>query len=488
MKTVSGARFVPLLLAVALVLVVVAPAMGVTLAQPTVPLGTTSTFAILAGTTITNTGSTIINGSAGGNIGVSTGSSITGFPPGTFSGTQHSNDAVAIQAQTDLVTAYNDAAGRTPVTRIATELGGTTLVPGVYDSASGTFQITGELILDGQDQADPVFVFLTDSTLITASDSNIRLINGARYCRTFWKVGSSATLGTTSHFVGHIFALTSITVNTGATVQGQLLARNGAVTLDANTITNGICAVTPAPATLHVIKLVINDDGRTSVAADFTVHVKASSIDVAGSPAAGAGSPGTAYTLDAGTYAVSEDASATYAVSYSGDGDSSGNITLAPGDNKTVTITNNDTAPAAAPATLHVIKLVINDDGRTSVAADFTVHVKVFGTDVAGSPASGAGSPGTAYTLAAGSYVVSEDSHSGYTVSYSGGGVDPSGGITLAAGADVTVTITNNDTRTTVPGVLPNTATPWYNLLLVGAILVLVGAVGYWSATRKTHA
>ncbi|MHB8128984.1 MAG: ice-binding family protein [Mobilitalea sp.] len=121
--------------------------------------------------------------------------------------------------------------------------GGTTLTPGVYDSSDGTFQITGTLTLDAQGDPEGVFIFKTASTLITASDSNINLTNSARFCRTFWKVGSSATLGTNSRFVGHIFAMESITANNGATIQGQLLARTGAVTLDNNIITNGICEV-----------------------------------------------------------------------------------------------------------------------------------------------------------------------------------------------------------------------------------------------------
>jgi len=212
-------------------------------AQLPVDLGTTSSFAVLAGETITNTGPTTING----DVGLHPGTAFTGQASVTLNGALHLTDAVALQAKNDLVTAYNDAAGRTPVTQIATELGGTTLTPGVYNSASGTFEITGTLTLDAQGDPDGVFVFQTASTLITASGSNVSLINGARFCRIFWKVGISATLGTNSHFVGHIFALTSITAATGATVQGQLLARNGAVTLDTNTITNGFCADTPAP-------------------------------------------------------------------------------------------------------------------------------------------------------------------------------------------------------------------------------------------------
>jgi len=344
MKKLNKMKFIPLLLTLLLVIMMAVSAMSMA-AQTSVDLATTSSFAVLAGSTITNTGTTTINGDAGGDVGLSPGTEFTGQASVSVSGTVYLADAVAIAAKNDLVTAYDNAAGRTPVTRIPTELGGTTLTPGVYDSADGTFHIAGTLTLDAQGDPDGVFVFKTASTLITASDSSVNLVNDARFCRIFWQVGSSATLGMNSHFVGHIFALTSITANSGATVQGQLLARNGAVTLDTNTITNGICATPPAPpapATLHVIKQVINDDGRTAVAANFNLHVKTSGSDVAASPAPGVESPGTTYTLAAGTYVVSEDAFAGYTVSYSGDSDFSGNITLASGDNKTVTITNDD--------------------------------------------------------------------------------------------------------------------------------------------------
>src|SRR5665811_417015 len=240
MRTLRKMRPVPLLLPLLLTIMLVVPAAAMA-AQPPVELGTTSSFAVLAGSTITNTGPTTINGDAGGDVGLYPGTSFTEPSSVTLTGTVHLADDVARVAKDDLVAAYNDAAGRTPVSRIPTELGGSTLLPGVYDSASGTFQITGTRTLDAQGDPDAVVVFKTASTLITASDSNVSLLNGARFCRVFWQVGSSATLGVNSHFVGHIFALTSITANTGATVQGQLLARNGAVTLDTNTITNGPC-------------------------------------------------------------------------------------------------------------------------------------------------------------------------------------------------------------------------------------------------------
>jgi len=212
--------------------------------QAPIGLGTADSFAVLAGTTITNTGPTTITG----DVGLHPGNSVTGFDDVTLSGELHLADADAEQAKVDLVTTYNDAAGRGPVTTVATELGGQTLTGGVYDSASGTFGITGALTLDAEDDPDRVWVFQAASTLITASNSSVNLVNGADACNVYWQVGSSATLGTGSEFIGSILALESISLTTEATVEGRVLARNGAVTLDTNTITNGGCATaTPTP-------------------------------------------------------------------------------------------------------------------------------------------------------------------------------------------------------------------------------------------------
>lgn len=214
-------------------------------AAPTVGLGSATSFAVLAGSGITNTGPSVING----NIGSYPTTSITGFPPGLVNGTDHAGDAVTQGAKTDLTTAYNDAAGRTPVTTVPTELGGTTLVPGVYRSAAGTFGITGTVTLNGQGDPNAVFVFQTGSTLITATGSSVSLIGSAQSCNVFWQVGSSATLGGSTSFKGTILALTSITLVTGATIDGRALARNGAVTLDTNTITASTCAAAAPAAT-----------------------------------------------------------------------------------------------------------------------------------------------------------------------------------------------------------------------------------------------
>lgn len=162
---------------------------------------------------------------------------------------------------------------------------------------------------------------------------------------------------------------------------------------------------------------------------------------------AGAAHPGTVYYLAPGSYVVSEDVAFGYlAASFSGDSDASGNVTIAGGDVKVVTIINNDFGAATGSATLTVIKHVINDDGRKSVASDFTVHVKFDGLDLTGSPAAGAESPGNTYTVPPGNYVVSEDAYAHYTVSYSGDS-NSSGSVTLVDGDNKTVTITNNDIR-----------------------------------------
>jgi hypothetical protein len=217
-------------------------------AQPPVGLGTDVPFAVLAGSTVTNTGSSTI----AGDVGVSPGSAIVGFPPGLVTaGTQHAADAVALQAQTDLTTAYNDAAGRTPFSVVSSDLGGQILDAGVYQASSADpgLGLTGTVTLDGQNNPDAVFVLQARSTLITASNSTVALIDGAQSCNVFWQVGSSATLGTDSTFVGTIMALTSATLDTGASVEGRVLARNGAVTLDDNVITESGCAATIATTT-----------------------------------------------------------------------------------------------------------------------------------------------------------------------------------------------------------------------------------------------
>jgi hypothetical protein len=229
-----------------LVTVVVLPGSSADAAGPApVGLGTAADFAVLAGSAVTNTGPTTVNG----NLGVSPEEAVTGFPPGIVSnGTIHAADAVAAQAQNDLTTAYNDAAGRTGAATVAGDLGGQTLTAGVYNSAS-SLGLTGTLTLDGQGDENAVFIFQAGSTLTTASASHVSLIGGAVPCNVFWQVGSSATLGTDSVFTGNLLALTSITMTTGATIDGRMLARNGAATMDTNTITRALCPAAESTTT-----------------------------------------------------------------------------------------------------------------------------------------------------------------------------------------------------------------------------------------------
>ena len=248
-----------------------------------VELGTAESFAVLAGQGITNTGPTTVDGDVGSspNPSISAGLNVNGAI--------HPADEVAAQAQADTTTAYVDAAGRTPVRTLATELGGQLLTPGVYDSSSGTFEITGTLTLDAEGDPDAVFIFQAASTLITASGSNVNLINGATACNVFWQVGSSATLGTSSTFRGTILALTDITVTTGVTVEGRLLARNGAVTLDSDTISRPACDPPETTGTTVTSSVNPSDVGQPVT---FTAIVTAS----------GGGTPtGTVTFLDNGT-------------------------------------------------------------------------------------------------------------------------------------------------------------------------------------------
>jgi len=241
-------------------------------AQSAPSLGAAQSFAVLGGSTVTNTGSSTING----DLGVSPGTAVTGFPPGlVVGGTIHAADATALAAQNAVTTAYNNLASQACTQDLTgQDLGGKTLTAGVYCFATSA-QLTGTLTLDAQGNGSAVFIFKVGSTLTTASGSSVVMINSGSVCNVFWQVGSSATLGTATAFAGNILALTSITETTGASLTGRALARNGAVTLDTNTIT-ATCTIFVPPPVCPTISLQPPTLLKGRVGVDYTQTISAS--------------------------------------------------------------------------------------------------------------------------------------------------------------------------------------------------------------------
>jgi hypothetical protein len=203
---------------------------------PLVPLVSAANFVVLAGSTVTNTGPTVITGA---DLALSPGSAVTGFPPGTLvaPAVMHVTDPTAAQAQLDLTTAYLYTAGLPGGAVLPGDMGGLTFTPGLYKTSSTVMLSAGNVTLDALGDVNAVFIFQVASTLTTIGSTQVVLAGGAQAKNVYWQTGSSATLGTNSIFRGTIMALQSITLQTGATLQGRALARNGAVTLDSNPVT-----------------------------------------------------------------------------------------------------------------------------------------------------------------------------------------------------------------------------------------------------------
>jgi len=324
-------------------------------------------FVILGKTAVTTTGVTVITGDIG--ISPAAATFITGFGltmdiSNTFStsalvtGKIYAANYTAptpsymTTAISNMEAAYTDAAGR--ALPDGTELyggllGGQTFTPGLYKwgtdvSIPASASTSTDVTLSGG--ADDVWIFQIAGNLNVASGGSIPagakvvLTGGAQVKNIFWQVGgvTGATLGTYSTFNGNILSAKQVIFETGAVLNGRALAQTQ-VTLDANTVS---IPAGSTPATLNVVKLVVNAS-HTLVPSDFLVHVKSGGVDVSGSPTVGTSAPGTPYTLTAGNYVVSEDVNALYTQSFSGTGcDSSGNVTLLAGDNKTCTIVNTD--------------------------------------------------------------------------------------------------------------------------------------------------
>ena len=466
-----------------------------------VDLATASSFGVLGASTVTNTGTTVISGSAGSLVGVAAGSAITGFPPGV-AGALHSNDALAISAQSSAATAYSAATSQ-PSSSYPLAAG--TLTPGVY--AIGTAaSLTGTLTLNGNGDANSVFVFTAPDTLTTASSSVIQLTNGAQACNVFWQVTSSATLGTNSTFVGHIDALVSITATTGATIYGSLLARTGAVTLDTNRVINDGCAAVDVPTgtplqASHIASVVSAPcviGGATVVSISGLFPEAISGITMNGTSI-----PATSWVQSATQVVISSATASTGTVTiqiYNG----STPLLSAQSFTCTVTVTPvvvpvvvTTTPPVATvpTGTIHVVKIVNNLYGGTAVPGDFTLWLRHHSTDVLGSPAVGVGGEGRTYVLAPGTYVVGEVESAAFPNYISSFKIlgESTTAIVLHSGEVLTVVQTNTElpplvspeTTVTPPatvptetgGLLPKTSTPWYGLLFVGVGIMVVSGV-----------
>jgi hypothetical protein len=327
-----------------------------TFAATTPSLGYAATYGILASTFTDDTPSaSTINGDIGFTTGSGATSSFLGAqinfgsnPPYSAAGSDEGVAVPALAAEPCTFTFAGAVDLATDITHASTT---GTYAPGVYCS-TGAMDVGGAITLSGSG----TYIFRPEGSSALNSDSNasVSLTNGASACDVFWTPGAATTLGANTTFMGTDIDASGITVGAATTWSGRALAFGGTVTIDADTITVPSCA---APATLHVIKLIVLNNGGTVAPSAFTIHVEdASGTDVFGSPAPGAAAPGTLYSLTAGTYSISENTAAGYTQSFSGDCDANGNVPLSAGDNKICTIINTNIPPPA----------VVNNSGGSS--------------------------------------------------------------------------------------------------------------------------
>lgn len=342
-----------------------APAIALAATAPT--LGDAASFAVLGATTVTNTGSSVLNG----DLGLYSGSSITGFfgttaneGPGVVSAGHavHQTDTLAQTAQTAATAAYSTMAGQSGgCTDLSGQnLGGMTLTPGVYCFSSAA-QLTGTLTLNAQNNPNAVWIFQVGTALTISNSASVVFSNGGTGtpgCNVYWQVGTFATIGTSATMVGTIIANTeAVTLNTSATLYGRAISRIAAVTLDTNTITVPTCAtvaaaavgVSPTQGTINVVKTVINDNGRTKTVADFPLFINGASV-ISGVT--------NSYTAPAAAFTVTETSDPNYTRTFSGDCDANGQFNLNGGDNKFCIVTNNDIGAPAVPVIPPLIDVV----------------------------------------------------------------------------------------------------------------------------------
>ena len=476
---------------------------SVSMAATRVDLGAASTFGVVA-QTITNTGSSVLSGTAGNFYGGNAGPAPTGFPP-AIAGALHNSDALGLNAMNAGAAAYTAATTGQSPSAIGTPLDALVLTSGAYSLGAGALN-GGTLTLNGGGNPNSVFIFTTSSTLNIANSSTITLTGGAQACNVFWAVQSSATLGTAATFVGHIYAQASITVGTGTSVAGSLMAAL-AVTLNDNAITNDNCAavVVPPPPPVQtgtissVTPATCVTSGPTTVVLNGSFPTVISNITVNGAIISSSNWVQTPKTISVTTSAPSS--GPVVIQLYNGAVPLLAVQTFICTTAAVVPIVPVviPTVPTVTTATIHVIKVVVNAYGGTATPSDFQISLRHWGIDVVGSPDAGMAAPGRAYIVAPGTYVVGEVDgplFSQYINHFDIAG-QTSNNINVKAGDDITVIQTNTQLPplvapvipgtpaptpppTETGGTLPKTGSPWYNLLAlgVGAMIVSSFAMG----------
>lgn len=323
-------------------------------AASTPSLGAAATYGILATTYTNSAAGTTVNGDVGFTVAPTVEPDPVGghtnYGSGGSYATAGANQATALTALNNEGCTFSWIGAVDLFLDTAHGTAGT-YTPGVYCSP-GAFTQTGTITLNGAG----TYIFRSAGAYTTTAGVSVLLAGDASACDVFW-TPHATTFGAGTNFVGTLIDNDAVTAGAGINILGRILAFNGPVTTATTTINLPTC--TPPPATLRVVKQVVNDSGGSATAADFNLHVKSSGADVAGSPAAGVAAPGTPYSLSAGTYNVSEDAFAGYSATFSGDCDSSGNLSLSLGDAKVCTITNDDIgSPIVPPPTPPLITVV----------------------------------------------------------------------------------------------------------------------------------
>lgn len=486
---------------------------GASAVETPLTMGTASSFAILSSAQTTSATSSSVSGTAGRKIGVGSAAAHTG----TITG--YDTETVGGAALTALTAASSALADTRVGTAHGVVLGSETLTAGAY--TNGTFNISGVLTLDGQGVSSAVFIFRTSTTLVTDAASSVNLVNGAQACNVFWQIGSAATLGESSSFSGHLIASATISTGSSVNIKGQLISTTAAVTLGGTTIVNDACisptpvvvstptstpvyqAVPPPPQTSVISSCGDSATANSLLGGNYVISGVFNSV-IANIAVDGINISSSLYTQSSSTVSIAMAPHNPGLVSvqiYNGQDPILPSCTF-----KYIQVTPEPTPTVVAelPATLHIIKKVVNRFGGTSLATSFIFHVTRYGRDFPESSDLISSSTGRTYLLPAGFYVIKEDGTPGYRGVWSGP-ITPGGGISLQAGAEIIVTRTNFDlyssedalviaetTTATTPtattptetgGLLPNTSAPWSRDIFFGAGFIFLGAIGFY--TRK---